>query len=264
MTKNTALVLCLDQNRKIIREDSGIGVVYYEYEAMKCVDSWREHGGPYADIPIYLFNFRKDLNPELIRYFLGLTGVFVVDAYKIYPEDVERPLFVNTLLAQSLAERLQFIREDFLVYTDLDMNLSDKPYLENLDNRVKIGEYTNTAGMTPELAYRFESMSKMNSPVHNTYFMAYDKRIGFFQKLEILLNGKDYRKFFTENIKYEDDDYFFEEGLYDFNYIINGKDFGFRYDVVGQDVLDEVFEHRHMRQSEIFKYMQALRKPKHV
>lgn len=155
MTDNTALILCLDQNRKIIREDGGIGMVYYEDEAVRCVESWRKNGGGYSDIPIYLFNFKKDLNPALIRYFLGVEGTTVVDAYKLYPENLDRRLFVNTMLAQTVAEQAHFIPEEFLIYTDLDMILMSEPRFGNLDGHVIIGEYRGSDKMTPELAYRF-------------------------------------------------------------------------------------------------------------
>lgn len=106
MTDGTALILCLDQNRKIIREDGGIGMMYYEYEAVRCVESWRKNGGSYSDIPIYLFNFRKDLNPALIQYFLGIGGTTIIDAYKLCPENRDRRLFVNTMLAQAVVGRM--------------------------------------------------------------------------------------------------------------------------------------------------------------
>ena len=72
------------------------------------------------------------------------------------------------MLAQAVAERAQFIPEQFLIYADLDMVLKSEPRFGNLDGHFIIGEYTESDKMTPELAYRFKRMSGFECPVHNT------------------------------------------------------------------------------------------------
>lgn len=166
------------------------------------------------------------------------------------------------MLAQAVAERAQFIPEQFLIYADLDMVLKSEPRFGNLYGHFIIGEYTESDKMTPELAYRFKRMSGFGCPVHNTYLMAYDKKLGFFHNLEKMPESEEYRSFFDENIKYKDDDYFFEEGMYDFNYIRNGGKFGFEYSTWDSNRISDIFQHRHMKQSETVKYMQILRRVK--
>lgn len=142
------------------------------------------------------------------------------------------------------------------------MVLMREPCFGNLDGRIIIGEYTESDRMTLELAHRFKRVSGFGCPVHNTYLMAYDKKLGFFQNLEKMPESEEYRSFFNENIKYKDDDYFFEEGMYDFNYIRSGGKFGFEYGLWDSGRISGIFQHRHMKQSETVKYMQMLKRVK--
>ena len=73
----------------------------------------------------------------------------------------------------------------------------------------------------PNLLNRFIKNDNNKIYTFNTYFIINYLKQNIFQKLVNLIDCKEYNNFFNLNYLYNNDDYYYEEGIYDYAYKIN-------------------------------------------
>lgn len=117
-------------------------VIPYETELLCCIKSWRQNGGAYANIPIYVVcPTQKGISPSTIQKVKQLGAHYFHD-YR--PEtDTYKCGYWNVPLVGKVVEKTDFIKEDILIHIDLDMTLMKAPSRDLLtpskDVMAKIG-----------------------------------------------------------------------------------------------------------------------------
>jgi hypothetical protein len=106
-------------------------VLPYETELLCCIKSWRQNGGQFANIPIYVVcPTKKGISPATVQKVRQLGAQYFHD-YR--PEtDTYKCGYWNVPLAGKVVEKTPFIKENILIHIDLDMTLMKTPTKELL------------------------------------------------------------------------------------------------------------------------------------
>ena len=101
-------------------------VLPYETELLCCIKAWRQNGGKFAKIPIYVVcPTLKGISKETVKKITDL-GAFYWHEYK--PEtDFYKCGYWNVPLAGMMLEKANFCKEQILIHIDLDMMLMKAP-----------------------------------------------------------------------------------------------------------------------------------------
>lgn len=95
---------------------------------------------------------------------------------------------------------------------------------------------------SPELFYRYSNVSRC----HDTLFVVDFPGSGLFKTIAGLADSSEYLEWFKRKVLFQDDWYFFEEGLFDYA-DEKGLWRGFSRRYIAEDELNgKWFEHRHM------------------
>ena len=218
-----AIVSCIDTNKSIIDENGDLIKAFYELEAVRLAKSLRENGGWMKDINVYFICPRGDIisngTIQKLRQ-LGCTYIPIAgdNAY------LARYMFYDQFLVQQLSEKLDAIKESILVQLDLDMEIL-KPFPEDWFQKARCQKTSLAYHDHPEghafsksFLHRLENVQKLGGKCFNSYIQIWDKRIKFFQRVEEISKSEAYKKFYAENIKSNQTDYYFEEAVYDYIY----------------------------------------------
>ena len=138
-----ALILCIERNKAYITEDLRKDYKFYEYEAIKCVTSWRNNAGWLKDIPIYCLCCTKN-KPSIktIEELRKLNVTYIED----YNPDIETYSsgFLTIPYVGKYFEVINPIKENITIKIDLDNTLL-KPFPESLIkeclDKVIVGQY---------------------------------------------------------------------------------------------------------------------------
>jgi len=115
---NAAVMLCLDRN-KLVEQESGPPVkVFYEAEAIRCVQSWRENAR--WDGKIYAAQYRSREVSGKTEKALSDLGVEII----VLPGLESRRNFMDVVQALVWAES-GGVRENRIVYSDLDLYMTE-------------------------------------------------------------------------------------------------------------------------------------------
>lgn len=214
---SSAVVICLDRN-KFVEQESGYPIKYfYETEAITCVKSWRENA-KWQD-NIYAIEYIDREVSEQTRSELKKLDVNIIN---LNLPNIEHP-FMEVVYALTQVENEKFIKEDRIFYSDLDIIMQQPVPLDffNLNNTILYYYDFNNINIlkdSKEFIYRLNCGNKLNMKCHNTYFQVFTKNNNFQQTVYNISQTQEYQNFFEKNIYYQltDDDYFFEEGAYDY------------------------------------------------
>lgn len=218
-----ALILTLDANKKLPKEDGTFGNFLYEEEAVECVRSWRTNAGWLKDIKIYALC--STMTPPSQKTISKLHEYGVDYHYSYLDIGNEHPRqFLNTIYTQYYFS--QRIPETIYIHIDLDMYVKaplPAEWFDQSKQHIVFCRYTkNGSKSSKELEYRYNNINSLfRGECHNTYMIIANKNTGIASLLYRLAFTDMYKKFFEHYIYYRftDDDYFFEEGLYDYAYI---------------------------------------------
>jgi hypothetical protein len=125
-------------------------VLPYETELLCCIKSWRNNGGRFANIPIYVVcPTQKGISPQTVNKMTQM-GAQYFHEYK--PEtDNYKCGYWNVPLAGKMLEHTDFIKENIIIHIDLDMTLMKTPSEElfsvcqNSLAKIGINEHPPTA-----------------------------------------------------------------------------------------------------------------------
>lgn len=117
-------------------------VLPYETELLCCVKSWRQNGGQFANIPIYVVcPTLKGISPHTIKQLQKMGAQY----YHVYKKETDtyKCGYWNVPLAGKLLEETPHIKENIIIHIDLDMTLMKTPTRDLLtpseDKIAKIG-----------------------------------------------------------------------------------------------------------------------------
>lgn len=222
---SAAVVVCLDRN-KLVEQESGPPLThFYEEEAVRCVASWRRAARWKG--PVYAVQYKgREVSDRTAGALHGLGA----DITTMPLPPVKRP-FMEVVYALQSAEAGDFLGEDRILYSDLDVTMKAPPPPEFLKPGQTMLYYYRSKderGSSPEFAHRMGRAAALGFRCHNTYFQAFDRGRGFQKAVRLAASSPEYGEFFRENVYYAptDDDYFFEEGAYDYVCMRRGAEFG--------------------------------------
>jgi hypothetical protein len=117
-------------------------VLPYETELLCCIKSWRQNGGQFANIPIYVVcPTLKGISPTTINK-IRMMGAQYFHEYRA-ETDSYKCGYWNVPLVGRMLEKTPFIKENIIIHIDLDMTLMKAPTRELLtpskENLAKIG-----------------------------------------------------------------------------------------------------------------------------
>jgi len=239
---SSALVICLDRN-KLVEQEHGPPLTHlYEVEAVTCVKSWRENAAWSGNIYAVQYSGRE-ISDGTARRLLDLgTEIVTMDL-----PPIGRP-FMDVVYALAQAEAGVFVKQDRILYSDLDIRMKKSvPEAFLLPGSVMLYVYPQNRvrpeADSPEFVYRMRRGAQNGIPCHNTYFQAFDLGGNFQNTVYKTAFDPLYADFFRDNVYFEqtDDDYFFEEGLYD--YVCSVKKTGFN--VIDLECPADFFVHEH-------------------
>ena len=242
-----ALILCIERNKAYITEDLRKDYKFYEYEAIKCVTSWRNNAGWLKDIPIYCLCCTKN-KPSIktIEELRKLNVTYIED----YNPDIDNSkyLFLNAVYTQYYFSKL--LKNYKLIYLDLDIYIQNPFPKDFIDSElVSIAYYDKQPLKPDEFVYRYNNLDIC----FNTYFMIFNANDKFIDTHYQLISDFNYNQFFKDKIYYKqtDDDYFFEEGLFDYVYLNNLYP-QFKYNLLKSSELEQkYFIHKHLTVKDI-------------
>lgn len=243
-----ALIICLDKNKKIFNKNGDVKCFYYyEYEAIKCVKSWRKNAGWLKHIPIYAFIFDDNKPTQKTLNVLEQYDVKFIELKNINFDY----LFLNTLYIQYYC--IHNLKESIFIYSDLDLYINNpipEEFIQQSNDKLVIAYYDrNTINMDYH-DYRYYNILKLHGYNHNTYFMITNKNNNYIDIIYNLIGSKEYEEFFKKYIHFQktNDSYYYEEGLYDFAYLktlINFYHLGISY------LEEHYFTHKHLTPRDI-------------
>lgn len=204
-----ALILCLDSNNARAK---------YEYECLLNIYHWRStnHILKNCDILIYI---EKSSNIKTAT----LHTIKKYENIKIkYYEFNTKYKCLNTLYCQYLFE-INEIQYDYGIYIDLDLYLINQIPLQYLfQDKTVFYTYTiNNKFEKDSFGYRLLNCSKLNILPFNTFFIINKRQNNIFSKLYKCMYSKEYNNFFNRYLLYDNDTFYYEEGVYDYAYYTN-------------------------------------------
>lgn len=212
INKKIALILCLDENKEN----------KYEYECLYCVKHWRNLNHFLNDIDIIIY---IEKNANISHNTILKLKKFKNIIFKTY--EFKLPyLCLNTLYCQYLFEKYE-VNYDIGIYIDLDLYIqNDIPKKYLLTDKTMFCIYNLNIISNNDLTYnyRIKNMAILNTYAFNTFFIINFVKHKIFQKLYSIMMSDDYLDFFKKYIIFNNDDFYFEEGIYDyakFNNILN-------------------------------------------
>ena len=214
---NSAVVICLDKN-KFVEQEFGPPIKYfYESEAIACVKSWRN--AAQWNNSIYAIEYIGREVSDFTKKQLNNLGVKIISL----PFPDIKYKFMEVVYALKSIETENIINEDRIFYSDLDI-IMQQPVPKNFFDPTNIVLYyydfnkLNYVMDSKEFIYRLTNGNRLNIKCHNTYFQVFNKNGNFQQTVFNISKTEEYIKFFNDYIYYKplEDDYFFEEGLYDY------------------------------------------------
>jgi hypothetical protein len=246
---DASVVMCLDRNKLVDQDGAPPAMYMYEAEAVSCAESWRTaarwKGGVYA------VQYRGREVSEKTEKQLRALGVDVV-TLEMPPV---RRAFMEVVYALAQAEKGVF-GGGRIFYSDLDVVMKGEvPSCFFWPGTVALYYYRQDAldrrRDPPEFAYRLDQGAARGFLCHNTYFQAFDAGGGFQQAVYDAASTDGYARFFRDCVYYapKDDDYFFEEGAYDYVCARRGSEFAVKDFPCPASFFDHVHAHRRILQA---------------
>lgn len=246
------IVVCVDRNKKYVTSTDSIAYRWYEHEAVSCVRCIRQNGGVLSQADILCVLASDSIQQKTLQRLKDCSARCVQLGCK--PDYSHQ--FLVALQAQATA--LQNSTRDFFICLDADMQMKapfSQYQLQLLDGHVSIAEYDSRQmlSQTDELKYRFNNLQKNNGKCFNTYFVAFNRENAICDKLLALAGSKEYERYFNDRIYYYGDDYFYEEGLYDYLYL-HDDDAKMKIRSVDSFTLErDFFLHKHLTSADVAK-----------
>lgn len=241
---DASVVMCLDRNRLVDQDDAPPVMYMYEAEAVSCARSWRSAAKWKQGM--YAVQYRgREVSPRTEAALRALdVQVVTLDMPPV------RRRFMEVVYMLARAEEGMF-GGDRIFYSDLDVVVkAEVPWSFFVPRTTCLYFYGPRAldarGDSPEFAYRLEQGGRLGFACHNTYFQAFDVGGGFQRAVYDAASSDDYLRFFDGHVYYapKDDDYFFEEGAYDYVCMRRGREFGVKDFPCPAGFFDHVHAHR--------------------
>lgn len=231
-----ALVLCLEANKL-----NGTVSRWYELEALKCIDAWRQKSGWLSQIHCYAVEERTSpISPATRRALLRRSNVQILsieDGCSI----TRRCKLLKKVLAQLSAAREA--RERYLVNIDLDMTLQSeipRSFFSNLQGKAIVPKYTEI----PESRQPVGS----SSCAACSFFIAWDKQaVQLPQKVLEAVESLEFAGWFEQ---LHLPAYYLEEAAYDFLAKSNAQFQECMLRVESAELDTKYFDHEHVSPSE--------------
>lgn len=236
-----ALVLCLEANKL----NSTVSR-WYELEALKCIDAWRQRGGWLSQIHCYAVEERiSPINLATRRALLRKSNVEILSI-----EDgcgiTRRCKLLKKVLAQLSAAREA--RERYLVNIDLDMTLQSeipRSFFSNLRGKAIVPRYTEI----PESRQPVGSSSYAAC----SFFIAWDKQaVQLPQKVLEAVQSLEFVEWFEQ---LHLPAYYLEEAAYDFLAKSSAQFQECMLRVESAELDTKYFDHEHISPSEALTTM---------
>ena len=207
---NIALITCIDTNKKIIGEKNTFEYRLFEYEAINCYTHWRKNAGWLKDINIYSLNSKGHIISKQCINKLQKLNITYIEKYNdfICKNNID---FIDKLYAQSFFEHNNNIKEQYLIYVDLDVALINK-FPNFIFNQVEQGkiilakhDIINKNICSPDFLNRYINIhDKLNGNCYNAYLVIEDKKQYFFNtnltKFSLIFTPIFLRKFSLCNL----------------------------------------------------------------
>lgn len=237
----SALVLCLDQNKEN----------KYEYECLHCIKCWLNKTNYLSGIDILIY-IKDNVNISIntLNALQKHKNVFI--RRYTYPASYKHNhILLNKLYCWFIFEKFE-TKYQYGIYADLDLYLMRAlPAQDAIFNDKNVFCVYSEPNNNEIVIYkRFESNQQKGIYTFNTEFIINNRKNQIFEKLVQLIDDKGYETFFNANFLYENDMYYYEEGIYDYAFyinIINDKNSNFIDLKQISGTANSFFMHKHIR-----------------
>ena len=202
-----ALILCLDKNKEN----------KYEYECFHCIESWKNADNILSDIDIIV---SINNNVKVSAHTLDKLHQYRNIHIRTYSYDY-RHVLLNKPYCLYLFEKNEN-KYEYGIFIDLDLYLKSQ-FPENLffQNKNVFCIYTENSDKSETLYNkRFSNNEKLHIPTFNSELVIVYRPLHQFSSIIDIVNSKDYEMHFCNYILQKNDDYYYEEGIYDYAKLI--------------------------------------------